>query len=92
MKYYILFYKTVENFLELRKSLRSLHLEHVQNAFDAGHLILGGAFTNPSGEAALVFKVLDQRFVSEFTENDPYVINGLITDWRIQEWNVVVGN
>jgi uncharacterized protein YciI len=29
--------------------------------------------------------------VEAFTKADPYVQNGLVTGWRIREWNVVVG-
>lgn len=92
MKYFILFYKTIDNFAKLRKPHRSIHLEHVQKSFEAGHLILGGAFIEPSNEAALVFRVTDRELIHLFAMNDPYVRNGLITDWRIQEWNVVIGN
>ena len=41
---------------------------------------------------AIVFRVADKQLVQSFAELDPYVINGLVTDWRIQEWNVVIGN
>jgi uncharacterized protein len=29
--------------------------------------------------------------VEAFVEQDPYVRNGLVTSWRIREWNVAVG-
>jgi len=27
----------------------------------------------------------------DFVKRDPYVSNGLITEWTIREWNVVIG-
>jgi uncharacterized protein YciI len=28
---------------------------------------------------------------SAFAEADPYVVNGLVTSWRVRQWTVVVG-
>jgi len=42
--------------------------------------------------AALVFKADDRSVVEDFVRNDPYVKNGLITDWKIREWTVVTGS
>jgi hypothetical protein len=54
-------------------------------------LILGGAFADPADGAAIVFKVEDKATVEEFVGKDPYVVNSLVTGWRIREWTVVVG-
>ena len=29
--------------------------------------------------------------VEAFAASDPYVRNGLVREWRVREWNVVVG-
>ena len=29
--------------------------------------------------------------VEAFAQADPYVRNGLVREWRVREWNVVVG-
>ena len=28
---------------------------------------------------------------SAFAANDPYVVNGLVKNWRVREWTTVVG-
>jgi uncharacterized protein YciI len=55
-------------------------------------LVFGGAFANPADGAAIVFKVENQAKIEDFVEKDPYVINGLVTEWRIREWTAVVGS
>ena len=32
----------------------------------------------------------DKAAVEEFARNDPYVINGVVTDWIVRQWMVVV--
>ena len=89
--YFLLFYDYVENIVERRTPYREAHLEMVRSYVDRGELLLGGAFAHPADGAAIVFKVENQAEVEKFVERDPYVINGLVTAWRIREWTVVVG-
>lgn len=90
--YYILFYKTVENYIEKRAPFREEHLALARQALENGELVLGGALSDPADGAVLVFKG-DSRTVAEsFAQNDPYVKNGLIPEWNVREWNVVIGN
>lgn len=90
--YYILFYTTVDNFPERRQSYRQEHLQLAQQAFDRGTLILGGALANPADSAVLVFKGESESIAEAFAKNDPYVKNGLVTEWHVRLWTVVIGN
>lgn len=89
--YCILFYAYVENIIEKRKPYREEHLALAQRFVADGKLILGGAYAEPADGAAIVFKVETKADVLFFVENDPYVNNGLVTQWHIREWNAVVG-
>lgn len=89
--YFILFYDYVENVVERRAPFREAHLALTRQYIDRSELVLGGAYNDPADGAALVFKVEDRAKVEEFVEKDPYVLNGLVTGWRIREWTVVVG-
>lgn len=89
--YFILFYDYIGNVVELRAPYRDAHLAHVGAYVDRGELILGGAFAGPVDGAAIVFKVDDASRVEAFVRDDPYVVNGLVTAWRIREWTAVVG-
>ena len=90
--YFLLFYDYVENIIERRAPYREAHLALVRGYVDRGELVLGGAFANPADGAVLAFKVDERATIEEFVERDPYVVNQLVTAWRIREWTVVVGS
>jgi uncharacterized protein YciI len=89
--YYLLLYEVVDNYAERRKPLRELHLESAKKALARGELVLGGAFADPVDGAALVFKGEDPSVAERFARADPYVVNGLVSSWKVRAWNVVVG-
>ena len=89
--YYILFYEVVENYVEKRAPFRQMHLEHATKAYARGELVMAGAYADPVDGAALVFKAQNPTVAEEFAKNDPYVVNGLVTRWRMREWTVVLG-
>jgi uncharacterized protein len=88
--YYALFYDFVDNFLERRQPYRPGHLALVDAAHANGTLQLAGALKPPDA-ALLVFRADDVREVEQFAASDPYVVNGLVTRWRVREWGVVIG-
>lgn len=89
--YFILFYKTVEGYVEKRKPYRNEHLDLAKAAFERGDLVMAGALDDPADEAVLVFRADDRAVAEEFAKNDPYVVNGLICEWTVRRWNVVFG-
>ncbi len=89
--YFILFYKTVDRYVERRVPYRAEHLAYAQAAQARGELVLAGALADPADSAVLVFKAEDSSAASEFAKNDPYVLNGLITEWTVRPWSVVIG-
>jgi uncharacterized protein len=90
--YFLLLYDYVENIVERRAPHREAHLAMVRDYVARSELLLGGAFADPVDGAALVFKVEDRAKVEAFVKGDPYVVNGLVTGWRIRDWTVVVGS
>jgi len=86
---YLLFYDYGENALERRAPYREEHLGLAAEAHAKGDLVLAGAFNDPLDGAALVFRT--REAAESFVKADPYVSSGLVTGWRIREWNVVVG-
>ena len=91
MNYYILFYTTVENYIEQRVQFREEHLALAKQEFELGNLVLAGAFDDPADGAALIFKGETKKAAEKFAINDPYVKNGLIKEWKVREWKVVIG-
>lgn len=87
---YILFYDYGENAAERRRPYRAEHLERLNTAHANGELLLAGAYTDPLDGAAIVFRTRESA--EAFVKADPYVSSGLVTGWRVREWNVVVGS
>ena len=90
--HYILSYDVVPDYVERRAQFRELHLKHARAAFDRGELALAGALADPVDGAMLVFRGPSADAPENFAKADPYVINGLVTKWRVRQWNVVIGD
>lgn len=91
MNHYLLFYDVVPDYAERRAALRDAHLEKAWAAHGAGHLVLGGALSDPLDGAVLLFRAESPDVVEAFAREDPYVVNGLVIEWRVRRWSTVVG-
>jgi uncharacterized protein len=83
----VLIYDYVENAVEVRAPYRDAHLELVADWKGDGRLIAGGATGDPPAGALIVMS--EDADPRAFVDADPYVQNGVVTDWRIEPWNVV---
>jgi uncharacterized protein YciI len=89
--HYLLFYDVVPDYAERRLPFRAAHLAHATAAVERGELLLGGALAEPIDGAVLLFDCDSPAPVEAFATSDPYVINGLVTRWRVRAWTTVVG-
>jgi uncharacterized protein YciI len=89
--HYLLFYEVVDDYVTRRVAFRAAHLALAGRAVERGELILGGALAAPVDRAVLLFKGTSPEVAAAFAKADPYVINGLVTKWRVREWTTVVG-
>lgn len=89
--YYLLLYEVVGQFTDRRAPYRDAHLALARAASERGELLLAGAFADPADGAALVFKSDDQSAAERFAASDPYVTEGLVKNWRVRKWTVVIG-
>ena len=86
---YVLVYDYVENIVERRAPHRPAHLDKYREWQADGRLVMGGAIGDPPYGAHIVFDVEDPAAVEDFARTDPYVLEGLVTDWRVVPWAVV---
>ena len=91
MPYFVLEYQLVDDYLERRAALRSEHLELARAATERGDLVLAGALAEPPDRAILVWDVDEPASIEDFANADPYVRNGLVTEWSVRPWTVVIG-
>jgi hypothetical protein len=88
--YHVLMYDVVDDFIERRAAIRTSHLELIHAARDRGDLLMAGAFQDPADGTLLVFRVESASEVEDFAKADPYVTEGLVTDWRVRRWTEIL--
>jgi uncharacterized protein YciI len=86
----VLEYTLADDYLDRRAALREDHLSLARAAHERGELLLAGALPDPYDRALLIWSA-PREVVERFVEQDPYVVQGLVTDWTVREWNVVIG-
>jgi uncharacterized protein YciI len=92
MPYYALFYDVVDDFVPRRAACRDEHLRLAREAQVRRELVLAGALADPADGALIIFQAESPAPAEAFARNDPYVKNGLVTNWTVRNWTVVVGN
>jgi uncharacterized protein len=90
--HYILFYDVADDYVTRRAPFRNQHLGLLRQAFERGELVMAGALADPTDGAVLVFRGPSSGPAEAFAKADPYVIQGLVTAWRIRKWNTVIGD
>jgi uncharacterized protein len=89
--HYALMYDVVDGFIDKRAAHRPAHLAMVREAHARGELMLAGALGDPPDGALLVFRGETPEVAERFARADPYVTNGLVSQWRVRPWTVVIG-
>jgi uncharacterized protein len=89
--HYLLFYTFVSDMAERRGPFRKAHLAHLEAALARGELVLAGALAEPLDGAVLLFQGTSPAAAEAVANTDPYVLNGLVTAWRVRPWSTVVG-
>jgi len=89
--HYVLFYDYAADYMERRAQFRDAHLKLAWDSHARGEFQLGGVLADPVDSAMLWFKADSPGVVEAFVAADPYVVNGLVTRWRIRPWMTVAG-
>lgn len=89
--HYLLCYELAADYLERRGQFRDEHLKLAWAAQKRGEIVIAGALQDPADTAMLMFQGDSPEAAERFAKADPYVINGLVTQYRVRQWNTVVG-
>ena len=89
--YYLLSYDVVPDYMVRREAFRDAHIELALSAVSRGELLLGGALTEPSDGAVLLFQGNSPQVAENFAKQDPYILNGLVKSWQVRAWSIVLG-
>ena len=91
MPHFLMIYDLAPDYLERRGDFRAAHLKLAWDAAERGELVLGGPLADPTDQAMLLFAGETQAAAEAFAKADPYVVNGIVTAWRVRPWTTVVG-
>ena len=89
--HYLLMYDVTDDYVERRAAFRTAHLDLARQAVERGELVLGGALAEPVDAAVLLFRGASPAAAEAFAMADPYVLNGLVKQWRVRPWTTVIG-
>ncbi len=89
--YFLLIYDVVPDYIQRREEFRDAHIALALSAVERGELRLGGALTEPSDGAVLLFQGSSPAVAENFAKQDPYVLNGLVESWQVRSWSIVLG-
>ena len=85
-KKYVLFYESADNVAEKAPLHFAAHSALGQAFHERGSLVAYGPFGNPQDEGSMA--VFTSRETAEdFARNDPFVLNGVVRNWHIREWD-----
>lgn len=63
------------------------HISRSNELHRKGKLLLAGAFRNDPDEPVTTMAVSYSREdAEEYAKGDPFVLNGMVSEWRIREW------
>ena len=89
---YLLKYEYIPEVLEKRGPYREGHLNLAKKMIAEDKCLSGGPSGEPGVEvpSGALFVFTDLESAQEYASNDPYVANGIVTKYTIEEWNVVL--
>jgi uncharacterized protein YciI len=87
---YVLFYESADDVLSKAPAHFPAHSERLAQFHAAGTLLMVGTFGDPQKEGSMSIFTTPEA-AEEFARGDPFVLNGVVRDWHIREWNEVLG-
>lgn len=90
-RYYVAFfitaYKSLDDAIAHAPDAVAAHRARSKELHDGGALLMSGAFLNNPHEPLTTMAVLTSREAAEeYARGDPFVLNGMVSNWYIREW------
>jgi len=86
---YVLFYESADDVLAKAPAHLPAHRARLDDFHARGLVLMYGTFANPQEEGSMaVFTT--REAAEEFAKEDPFVVNGVVREWYIREWNEVL--
>lgn len=85
---YLVFYDPVDDVLSKAPAHFPAHSARLDDFHARGTLLMVGTFADPQEGSMSIFA--SREAAEEFVEGDPFVLNGVIRNWQIREWDEVL--
>jgi uncharacterized protein YciI len=83
---YVLFYESADDVLAKAPAHFEAHSHRGHEFHERGSLLMYGPFGTPQEEGSMA--VFSSREAAEdFASGDPFVVNGVVRNWFIREWD-----
>ena len=83
---YVLLYESADDVLEKAPAHFEAHAALGQEFHARGSLLMYGPFGDPQREGSMAV-FLTREAAEEFVKGDPFVLNGVVRNWEIREWD-----
>ncbi len=85
---YVVFYESAGDVLVKAPLHIAAHSARLRDFHARGVLLMAGPFADPREGAMSIFT--DREAAEEFVRDDPFVLNGVVRNWYLREWNEVL--
>jgi len=85
---YVLFYEAADDVLSRAPAHFPAHSARLNEFHAAGTLLMVGTFGDPQEGSMAIFTT--REAAEEFAQGDPFVLNGVVRNWYVREWNEVL--
>lgn len=83
---YVMFYESADDVASKAPAHFPAHAARLDEFHKAGTLLMVGTFGDPQEEGSMsIFTT--REAAEEFAKGDPFVLNGVVRNWYIREWN-----
>ena len=86
---FVVLYASADDVLERAPEHFPAHSERIRDFHERGEILMVGTFGDPQSEGSMA--VFPTRAAAEaFVADDPFVLNGVVRDVQIRDWNEVL--
>jgi uncharacterized protein YciI len=87
---YVLFYNSADDVMAKAPAYFPAHKARLDDFHTAGTLLMVGTFGDPQTQGSMAI-FTTREAAEEFARGDPFVLNGVVRDWHVREWDEVLG-
>ena len=84
----VMFYEVAPDGLPKAPIHYEAHRARLNEFHARGTLLMAGPYANPAEGALGIFT--SREAAEEFIRGDPFVVNGVVSQWSLREWNEVL--